>query len=291
MKKSFTLIEILVVIVVIGILSAFIIVGMSSISNSANIAKGQAFSNSLRNSLLLNLISEWKFNESSGTTASDSWGINNGTLSGAVIPLIQTSGCVSNNCLSFNGSSSYVDCGNNVSLDVTASFTIEMWIKRNAVSVEMLSLLRRDSGDDYALFSNAGQTSVCVRFKDTLSAHHLGTVVTVPTGQWSHLVGLYDGRYLKFYLNGVMGSSNDIGSFTVAAGTNNLIIGRNDYNSNRIFNGLMDEVRVYSAAISSSQIKNNYFIGLSKLYKNNGITLNEFDQRIVELKINMSENE
>jgi prepilin-type N-terminal cleavage/methylation domain-containing protein len=43
MNKSFTLIEILVVIVVIGVLSAFILVGMSSITSSANIAKSQAF--------------------------------------------------------------------------------------------------------------------------------------------------------------------------------------------------------------------------------------------------------
>ncbi|MFA6374475.1 MAG: prepilin-type N-terminal cleavage/methylation domain-containing protein, partial [Candidatus Paceibacterota bacterium] len=40
MNKSFTLIEILVVIVIIGILSAFIIVSMAGVSDKATIAKG-----------------------------------------------------------------------------------------------------------------------------------------------------------------------------------------------------------------------------------------------------------
>jgi len=48
-EKSFTLIEILVVIVVTGILSSFVLVGMSSITNDARIAKVKAFANSVRN--------------------------------------------------------------------------------------------------------------------------------------------------------------------------------------------------------------------------------------------------
>jgi len=57
MNKSFTLIEILVVIVVIGILSAFVLVGMSSITSSANIAKVQAFINSMDNAIIRKSIS------------------------------------------------------------------------------------------------------------------------------------------------------------------------------------------------------------------------------------------
>jgi len=73
MSNSFTLIEILVVIVIIGILSAFILVGMSSITNSANIAKGKAFADSTRNSLLGNLKAEIKLDEGTGQNIGDSW--------------------------------------------------------------------------------------------------------------------------------------------------------------------------------------------------------------------------
>jgi len=45
------------------------------------------------------------------------------------------------------------------------------------------------------------------------------------------------------------------------------------------------------SALSQTQIQNNYFVGLNNLYKNKGITLNEFNQRIVELKTNLVKNE
>jgi prepilin-type N-terminal cleavage/methylation domain-containing protein len=60
MKKenSFTLIEILVVIVVIGILSSFILIGINSINENARITKIKVFANSLRNSLLTDIVFE-----------------------------------------------------------------------------------------------------------------------------------------------------------------------------------------------------------------------------------------
>jgi len=60
-RQAFTLIELLVVIAIIGILSGLIIVSMNGITNSATVAKAQVFSNSLRNALMMNLVSEWKF--------------------------------------------------------------------------------------------------------------------------------------------------------------------------------------------------------------------------------------
>jgi prepilin-type N-terminal cleavage/methylation domain-containing protein len=80
LKQAFTLIELLVVIAIIGILSGLIVVSMSGVTQKATIAKAQVFSNSLRNSLMLNLISEWKLDGN----ANDSWsGGNNGTWYGS----------------------------------------------------------------------------------------------------------------------------------------------------------------------------------------------------------------
>jgi prepilin-type N-terminal cleavage/methylation domain-containing protein len=43
-QKAFTLLELLVVITIIGILSSIVIVSMSGSTDSANIAKGKAYS-------------------------------------------------------------------------------------------------------------------------------------------------------------------------------------------------------------------------------------------------------
>jgi len=98
-KQSFTLIEILVVIVIIGILSSFIFFTINDSVEKANIAKSKMFSESIRNNLLLNLVSEWKLDETSGTTFYDTWGSNNGTNNGAGFE----TDCISGGCVSFDG--------------------------------------------------------------------------------------------------------------------------------------------------------------------------------------------
>ena len=59
-RTAFTLIELLVVIAIIGILSGLIIVSVSGAAQKATIAKAQIFSNSLRNSLMMNMVAEFK---------------------------------------------------------------------------------------------------------------------------------------------------------------------------------------------------------------------------------------
>ena len=49
-------------------------------------------------------------------------------------------------------------------------------------------------------------------------------------------------------------------------------------------------VRIYNKAQSSAQIKQKYYIGLSNLFKKDLISLGEFNQRISELKNNLTQN-
>jgi prepilin-type N-terminal cleavage/methylation domain-containing protein len=148
MNKSFTLIEILVVIVVIGILSSFILVSMNSITTNADFTKRKAFSNSIRNALLINLVSEWKLNEGSGQIASDSWKENHGTLgstSGIDVndPTWKTSEeCVSYDCLSFDGSFDYVNFGNGEGSS-PSSITVEAWFKSSGTLFDWATIINK----------------------------------------------------------------------------------------------------------------------------------------------------
>ena len=145
-KQAFTLIELLVVIAIIGILSGLIVVAMGGMTQKASIAKSQIFSNSLKNSLMLNLVSEWKFDESTtainGTTIQDSWSSGyNGTLSSIGDPAVNkvSTDCVSGKCLSFDGVDDYVDLGAYSSLPNLqfgkGSFTIGAWAKTSSGGV------------------------------------------------------------------------------------------------------------------------------------------------------------
>jgi prepilin-type N-terminal cleavage/methylation domain-containing protein len=287
MSKSFTLIEILVVIVVIGVLSAFILVGMSSITSSANIAKSQAFLNSMDNSLLLARVSQWKLDEGSGATVNDSWGANTGTLgSSPNNPTWINSGCSSDDCLSFDGSNDYVNCGSGTNLNMgTGDFTISAWVKPTTNIDEYSTIVERGYGNNGFDFVYRSSTTQIYLYIHT-TGYGFGYTPTI--GQWNHMTVAADrDGYASFYLNGIWKQNTNISAqSSVNMGTDTLYIGGLDGTVDS-FTGLIDDIRIYNQALSSSEINQNYYIGINKLFKNQGIALNEFNQRITELKTNL----
>jgi prepilin-type N-terminal cleavage/methylation domain-containing protein len=302
MNKSFTLIEILVVIVVIGVLSAFILVGMNSISSSANIAKGQAFANSLRNSLLISLVSEWRFDNITDYDPStkiinsnignipDSWGINNGTANGGPV-LKDSNNCVSGKCINFTGSN-YIEI-NSVQLKNThntGEVCYSVWYRGSGTIIH-----RGNSGScqyepmiahDYVALSGCGGS---------------GRVVTLnPSSGWNYLVVSFseNSDEATIYLNAnliitislatIKGNSSSPGN--IFNSTENIMaIGATNLTPN--FNGYIDIIGVYSNPLSESEILQNYYSGLNNLLTNNNINKQEFNQRLVELKTNTVEHE
>ncbi|GMX58746.1 MAG: hypothetical protein MCSN_4000 [Candidatus Microsyncoccus archaeolyticus] len=274
MNKSFTLIEILVVIVIVGILSSFILVGMSSITNSANIAKSKAFSDSLDNSLLLARVSQWKLDEGTGTTTYDSWGTNNGTLTNG--PTWVTSGCISNNCLSFDGTDDYVLTTFNPSnyLITGSPFTVSVWTYITDKTTSR-NIIATTSTPRFYLRSNDG--AVGIGSSSILDCYSLNENV------WQNLVVVFTGTQIKSFLNvdtKIIKNYGGDGAFP----NENMRISINTLP----FAGRIDELSIYNRELSASQMKQNYFLGLSKLFKNNGITLNEFNERMVELKSSLA---
>jgi prepilin-type N-terminal cleavage/methylation domain-containing protein len=289
MNKSFTLIEILVVIVVIGVLSAFIFVGMSSISSKANIAKGQAFVNSLDNSLLLARVSYWKLDEVNTGITPDAWRTNTGTVTGAIL---QDSGCISGKCLSFDGSSNYVDFDNKSDFSMGyGDQTVSLWTKYDnelsnddtlidcgaMAGLSGYWIYRRHSGNNLRLWFNDGSGAITPYI-------YSGNLVT---NTWYNIVVVFDRDVsAKAYINGVGQTGVDITSKQA-----NMVNGQSYKIGGNLtsypFVGRIDDFRMYNTVIPVSQIQQEYFLGLNNLFKNNGITLNEFNQRLVELRNNV----
>lgn len=293
MNKSFTLIEILVVIVVIGIISAFILVGMSSISQKASIAKSQAFSNSLNNSLLLARVSEWNFNNLTGTVGQDvstvagfikdSWLSNDGTAAGA--PNLEESGCVTGRCLSFNGSTDYVDCGSGTGMDLTSAFTISIWINPSTVAAGSRTFFYRGNLSlvgGYAINQEANKLNGY--FYDTAWRSTTVSATALVVGQWYYVTVTYNKSNLRLYVNGI---DEQHPAFTtdinIGAGSVTRI---GDAGSVQRFNGRIDDVRIYNQALSVSQVEQNYYSGLNKLLIYGNIDNKEYNNRIKICSIN-----
>jgi prepilin-type N-terminal cleavage/methylation domain-containing protein len=321
MNKSFTLIEILVVIVVIGVLSAFILIGMSSITNSANIAKGQAFANSLRNSLLINLVSEWKLD---GTTAvgspatvasdlRDFWGTNTSILctAGGIFPhpdpTVRTgSSCISGSCIECDNVDDqyYI---NNPNLRYTGGgLTLEAWIKIHPTSTGEVGYIMSkpwNGGGFYNYYFYWYSDYIYFYLGGDSQAKAIGSagVTTVLKDKWYHVVATVNSsKIMKIYINGnvAVTDSHTITTWVPAAGGGD--IGRplsigHGYNCDQsvptwIFDGFMDEVKLYNEAVPTSKIQQDYYLGLEKGFFNKAITLTEYNQRLVELKNNLANN-
>lgn len=93
--------------------------------------------------------------------------------------------------------------------------------------------------------------------------------VTISTGKWYHLVGLYDGpnsQAIKIYINGVVqGTSNAIGTpVNIDYGSSaDFAIGRDSFYggstpTNEQFNGLLQSVQIYNRVLNSTEIASLY---------------------------------
>ncbi|MFA5432508.1 MAG: LamG-like jellyroll fold domain-containing protein [Candidatus Paceibacterota bacterium] len=301
-KQAFTLIELLVVIAIIGILSGLIVVSMSGVTQKANIAKAQVFSNSLRNSLMANIVGEWKFDDITnytesggiktiGTTSnniSDSWNGNHGTASGGPA-LKEGNDCVSGKCILFDGSNDYVDLGNDKFN--YQQFTISHWIKTSTYPVTPFSNYYRQAAGqpEYGWFTTirpTGRPSIQINASSYTPAG--GPLVN--DNMW-HLVTItVNGLNAVFYTDGVQVSSYAypaIPSYAVSVET--YIGAKYEGAVNGSFSGLVDDVRVFNSVILNSQIQEQYYIGLNKLFMSGGISREEYLVRIIEVVNSVAE--
>lgn len=292
MSKSFTLIEILVVIVVVGILSSFILVGVGSISQSANIAKGKAFSDSLRNSLLNSIIGEWKLNEGIGTNVFDSWGTNNGTLYGS--PSWVNNNCISSNCIDFDGTDDFVIINDNNSLDTTGDYTISFWAYNNAGSKTYPTLFnRRGQSATNGFFwcyteSGGGYDDIRYQYSDGTNYYSTSFQNILTAYKWTYITFIFTdtNKTLKLYKNGLY--TNDPKTLTNALPVieGNFYIGvYNGSTGSYPFKGKIEEFRIFNNAMPTTLIEEKYYSGINKLFSNRSIEKQEYLAKIKELLV------
>ena len=279
--KSFTLIELLVVIVIIGILAGVIIVSTSSSINKANFAKAQAFSNTVQQELLLNLVSEWTFDEDPVGTAKDTWGNNDGTVNGATYQNKASGNCVYGGCYSFNGTTDYINREDKILSNVN-EITVTVWVRPSKLT-GVQTIICQNGPFILDITNNKFSSKNIIHTGSSWVA--LSGIKPLILNNWTYLVLTYNSSYVKTYINGEF--DNSVVKTGVLIGNGKFVVG--GFSLGRVlpdkqfFNGLIDDVRIYNAALSTSQIKQEYIAGLNSLLANNSISKEEYDQRLNNL--------
>ncbi|MFA5249473.1 MAG: LamG-like jellyroll fold domain-containing protein [Candidatus Paceibacterota bacterium] len=282
-QKAFTLIELLVVIAIIGILAGMVAVNMSGATNAARIAKSKAFSGSIRSSMLMNRVSEWRFDEGSGTATADSLGPSNGILNNFNFTGSSNwktgADCVSGSCLSFDGSNDFVNFGNDPSLS-SPTFTWEMWVYNPKVGVWVFSK-NKDDGIPSMEYGFIIQSPGAF-FQTYINGANRSTSANtnLATAGWSHIAVVFDGTKIVYYIDGkIFETDNWTGTVTATDASLQFSGRRPGYGSP--FGGVLDDFRIYNSPLTSYQIQDHYLAGLNKLVSKGIITENKYNQKLL----------
>ena len=287
-NQSFTLIELLVVIVIIGILAGVIMISTSSSINKANIAKLKVFEESMQNNLAANMVSAWDADHvAKGTTwiLNDKWGSNNGTFYDGTLTTCSSSACPQvvndkqmGNVLSFDGVNDYISISNSNDLNILDNITVSAWIKQDIINHSDYHIVLKSNSSYGWFFGTVSGKIAWLVGKENTNDWNIVLTGGILVDGWNYIIGTYNHGWGIIYLNGTfVGDSSGATESCKAPG--GFRIGLQSEN-NYAFKGLINDVRIYNAALSSAQIKQNYVAGLNSMLANGNISKQEYNERI-----------
>ena len=161
-------------------------------------------------------------------------------------------------CLKFNGTSDYVNCGSDASLDLTA-LTVACWMKADtAPGVNYPFWVERGAFENgWGLLKIAGSwPNPGLRWYDGASVRDV-TASGISEGTWYHVAATHDGTTARIYVNAVEKDSL-VAAFNPATGKQLRIGGHPSAPTSYPYHGLLDDVRIYNRALSVAEIERLY---------------------------------
>ena len=195
------------------------------------------------------LVGYWSFDSIKGKEAKDlSGNDNNGTINGNAKVVTGKFG----DALSFDGSGSHVAIADSKSLDGMDKLTVQLWINFNAITGNWNHILEKD-----CLYGLTANTAAGTFQYDTGTdcgnrAGWIDSKYKVSEKTWYNIAMTVDNAKVIFYVNGKKESEkawkNPVGDSDAA-----LHIA---HPSSYLVDGIIDEVKVWSIALTESEIQN-----------------------------------
>jgi hypothetical protein len=199
------------------------------------------------------LMGDWRFNEGSGTIASDTSGKGNqGTLQGA-----SWSAGRNGKALSFDGVDDYVAVGTSPILAMKNVVTISAWVNPQGAGSSTDGggiIVCREAEYEVGRFPDGTLRWAFANQKPGWAWMNTGYVI--PLNQWTHIAVVYQAGVVSSYANGQLihryEGEGTIG--TVNPQIQDFRIGGRQHTSQH-FHGLIDEVRIYNRALSADAVR------------------------------------
>ncbi|MDI6050811.1 T9SS type A sorting domain-containing protein [Flavobacterium sp. XS2P24] len=157
-------------------------------------------------------------------------------------------------CIKFDGVDDYLDAGK--VLNLNTSFTVSAWVNRNSTNKTILSKRNSTFTEGYDLSINTdGKAEMSWMVGGT--KHTITSNVVIPSGKWHHIGIIYNSTTTtaKMYIDGVTSVSNNTMPNVPATTQSFLIAAADGAPPTSLFNGSIDEVRVWNIALTEAQFR------------------------------------
>ncbi|GAB2457749.1 hypothetical protein GCM10011375_06650 [Hymenobacter qilianensis] len=166
----------------------------------------------------------------------------------------------SGNKLAFNGLNTYINCGTS-NRGITQRVTVEAWIRTTSsgnqwVASKYLNSLTEKKG--FHLYISNGQLYFNGYTSGGISVSSGASGTRVNDGRWHHVAGVCNLNTWQVYVDGVLENNATYPFLTADLATSSaLAIGVYIAQSENLFQGDIDEVRVWRTALTQDQIRAN----------------------------------
>ncbi len=201
------------------------------------------------------LVAYWDFDDLSGNTAVDSVAGLSARFVGNPVAVDGYLGAA----VEFDGIDDYVDCGGGKEkgapktwADIENAITLAAWIKVEQFSRSFQALITKGDG---AWRLSRDRTTNSMMFGANRGGRLWRIRGTAPVndGQWHHVVGIYDGLEAHLFIDGKLEGSVQNASNIMSDGWD-VRIGTNAESPRRYWRGLIDEVVIFSHALSEDEL-------------------------------------
>ena len=238
-----------------------------------------------------NLVAQWNFNETSGTTATSggSCGTScNGTLNNFANTSSQDAtpmsgwtyenrleyGADGDGSLMFDGTDDYVEVANNstYNFNTNDNFTISFWVnipttQTNTSAFENSIIEKWTNTGPYPFairLSNQTNTAngrIHVLRYDGTNAPQLSSNRSVNDNQWHQVNFVKNGSTLYLYVDGTLENTAIDTTVSTTQNSANLTFGRRSGSDSYNFKGIIESPKIYSRALSADEINSNFQAG------------------------------
>ena len=192
---------------------------------------------------------------------------NNGTLHNFAFPPIGASGWNPGRDgvgLTFDGSSDYIDCGNDSSFDITDAITISLWMKFDTTSHGYCGIIEKAAWGAYMIFTH---TDDRISFRLGAGSDTTPVSSNFGTTDWKFVTATYDkdagANNQKLYIDGVVDKQKTT-TGTMEVNVDDVIIGLRGAS---YFDGSISDVRIHNRALSAKEVL-DYYINPQQVYLN-----------------------